>query len=123
MRKIVLALLLVVALGLTALERGAWKNYVVIRWDYTDKLYPELSFHTNLWFRVYAHTNIAEPMANWPVIAVINGTNRQAKIEIAPGHWWFAMTASNWWGESVFSDALRLPGPPSEESKLFLGVE
>lgn len=123
MKKLMLAAAVVLGLVAAARERGEWKDYVVIRWEYEDKQYPELSYATNLWFRLFAHTNIAEPMANWPLIAVINGTNRQAKVQLAPGHYWFTMTASNWWGESVFSNVAEVYGPPSSDSKLSIGPE
>jgi hypothetical protein len=62
-------------------------------------------------------------MTNWPVIAVINGTNRTAKVQLAPGRYWFAMTASNWWGESDFSEVLEVKGPPLSDAKLSLEAE
>lgn len=138
--------LLVLSLG--AQERGAWKGYVLLSWEYQEKAFPDLSMlsHGDLWailngrkdvaevitnwpgitastaqaFRVYASTNILEPMTNWRVVKVVGGTNRSARVDIEPGSWWFSVTVSNWWGESDFSGVAWVPGPPQSDARLFL---
>lgn len=138
--------LLVLSLG--AVERGQWKGFVLLAWDYQDNAFPDLSMlsHEDLWavlngrrdiaevvtnwpaitastaqsFRVYASTNILEPMTNWRVVKVVGGTNRTARVEIEPGNWWFSVTVSNWWGESDFSAVTWVPGPPQSDARVWL---
>ena len=110
------------ALALAAAERGVWRDYVVLAWDYPDEPWQTNGLPTDgmLSFNLYCHTNVMHPLTNWFFVTNISGAKRSAKIEIAAGSYYFALTASNWWGESVFSNVERVPGPPRSDARLFM---
>lgn len=122
MKRLLCVVAVLLALAVGAFERGVWREYVVLAWDYPEKIYYEDGLPTDgmLSFNIYVHTNVAEPLTNWMWLTNIQGVYRSAKVGIAPGSYFFAVTASNWWGESVFSNVARVPGPPRSDVKLFL---
>jgi hypothetical protein len=80
--------------------------------------YPSQELSTNLTFRLYCATNIAEPRSNWVFLREVVGTNLQMSVLIEPGHRWFFLTASNLWGESDPSNPCATPHPPRVGSNL-----
>jgi len=85
---------------------GTVKTNVTLIADYdTNAVSADLSFN------LYSTTNIALPVAQWPVVTnvlypacMVNGTNVQIILPIQPGPHFYALTASNWFGESPFSN-------------------
>lgn len=115
------AYLLVLAVG--GADRGVWREYVVLAWDYpdvTNQIMPGVWFDPLMQFNLYVHTNVATPLTNWMLLTNVPGVLRSAKIQIAPGSYFFALTASNWWGESDFSNVAPIAGPPRSDGRLFL---
>lgn len=80
---------------------------ITLMWDYeTNQVSPELVF------KLYSSTNMTVPLTNWTVLAVVPGTNRSVTLPVEPGVRFYALTASNWWGESDFSNAVGTPAAP-----------
>jgi len=85
---------------------GTVKTNVTLTADYdTNAASADLSFN------LYSTTNITLPIAQWPVVTNVlypacmtNGTNVQIVLPISSGPHFYALTASNWWGESPFSN-------------------
>lgn len=123
MKRLLILLAAVLALALArSAERGVWRDYVLLAWEYDAQPYMTNGVLTDefLSFNLYVHTNVAEPLTNWMFLTNIQGVYRSAKVGIAPGSYFFALTASNWWGESVFSPVARVPGPPLSDARIFL---
>ena len=109
---------LLLPLGLSAaLLIGAGTNPVpvMLEWDT-----PTTDNYTNLLYRLYGTTNLSLSMSNWPMISVVtnpiptnNGAQLFFSIPIVPGAWFFTMTASNFWGESPFSNVAPTPPVPA----------
>jgi len=77
---------------------------IELTWDYpTNELSADLSF------RVYSTTNISLALTNWPCLTNFPGTQTSGIIQITPGQQYFVMTASNFWGESSFSNVTNTP--------------
>lgn len=123
MKKLLCLLAAVVALAVAGADRGVWREYVVLGWDYEgtnqirimDGVYEDPLMSFNLYYQ----TNVGT-ITNWILLTNLPPTARTAKIAIAPGSYFFAVTASNWWGESVFSNVAWVNGPPSSDSRLFM---
>lgn len=92
----------------TLLGEGSVKTNLTLAWDY-----PTNQFDTNLVFILRYTTNAAISITNWPVIQVINGSNRQTTVAMSPSVAFFVMTASNLWGEGFFSNVAAVPPPPT----------
>jgi hypothetical protein len=100
---------------------SGWVTFV---WEY-ESAYLE----TNLVFRLYESTNITRPVANWTMIASINGiqalgTNTigtnlistlRLPVQVTPGAHFFSMTASNFWGSADFSNVVSTPALPRDD--------
>jgi hypothetical protein len=113
-------LILLLALSAAALIRAAIQPIgdVTLFFDY-----PTNQLSTNLTFRVYATTNLSFPLTNWTVIKTVVGTNTSVTVRVVPGQNYFAMTASNMWLESDFSNvALTPPLPRSDVNLTIQGV-
>lgn len=73
---------------------------VKLSWDFPpDK--------TNAVFRVYHSTNLTIPKTNWAVLQTT--TNKVAVLRVPVGVNFFAITASNFWGETGFSTVVDTP--------------
>ena len=124
MKKLLCLCSSLVVLAVAGADRGVWREYVVLAWDYPDN--ATNVFGSQMWFdplmafNLYVHTNVSTPLTNWMLLTNVPGIMRTAKIQIAPGSYFFALTASNWWGESDFSNVAPIAGPPRSDSKLFL---
>lgn len=66
--------------------------------------YPANELSTNLFFKFYSTTNLALPVTQWPVYALVPATNLIITLPIDANQRLFVVTASNWWGESFFSN-------------------
>jgi hypothetical protein len=75
---------------------------VTLSWDY-----PPAEI-TNITFKSFG---IATPMTNWTVIKTITATN-QVTVPAVAGVNFFSVTASNFWGESFFSNVASTPALP-----------
>ncbi len=109
---------------------GQLRTTVTIAWDY-----PINGLSTQMQFKVYASTNILTSVSTWPVVAsiwwtntsgtTVVGTNNhyiyQATFPTLPAQMYFAVTASNWWGESDFSAVAQTPVPPRSDVRLRIG--
>ena len=60
---------------------------------------------------LYQTTNLFQPLTNWAPILTIPGTNTTCQLTLIPGAYCFTMTASNFWGESPFSNLAGTPAP------------
>lgn len=86
---------------------------ITLAWNY-----PTNELSTNLTFRLYHSTNITVPLTNWTVITNIAGTNTSVSLPVLPGAHFFALTASNFWGESDFSNVASTPPAPRSDVNL-----
>src|SRR4051812_25930684 len=74
---------------------------VTLLWDYPPEEMNQVVFY------VHHSTDPTVPVSAWPVIGSMAGTNR-ASISVVPGPNYFAVSASNFWGE-VFSSVASTP--------------
>ncbi len=95
---------------------GQMRTNATLRWTY-----PTNELSTNLLFKLYSTTNISSPVSTWPLFVTVMGTNTQVTIPIVTEQRFFTMTASNWHGESVFSNVASIPPPPRSDEQLTLG--
>jgi len=110
---VILAAILVLGM---ALARAVQPVVVVFLWNVpTDP-----SWTTTYAFRIYGTTNLTAASNNWPLVAVVtnpvvvsNGTQLAFPMSLIPAQYFFEMTASNWWGESPFSQPTLTPAPVS----------
>jgi hypothetical protein len=84
----------------------------------SDPVGPDLSFN------IYYTTNLAVPAAQWPLLTHIlstdardtndaSGTNFTILLNLPPAEYYFAATASNFWGESsLTTNIVYVPAPP-----------
>lgn len=94
-------------LCLLAVAASPPSGRVRLAWDYEP---TELS--TNLTFVLRHSTSIATPLTNWLVLTNVVGTNLTIEVQITPGQHYFVLTASNFWGESDFSNVAGTPPLP-----------
>ena len=99
--------ILLLARVANAAPPGVMRTNVSLSWTY-----PTNELSTNLTFKVYSSTNISIALTNWPVLTTVAGTNTSVTLPINLQQQWFVMTASNWFGESVFSSVAEIPAPP-----------
>lgn len=88
---------------------------VNLAWDYA----PE-DLSTNLTFKIYGSPTNSTPSTNWMVLTNVVGTNLTASVQIVPGRYFFSATASNAWGESLFSNVAETQGLPGQPQNLRL---
>lgn len=83
---------------------------VTLLWDY-----PLAEQTTNIVFVLHATNLLSAPLTNWPIAAVVPGTNTTVTLPSAQGWQFFYVTASNDWGESDPSNTvgLQTPRPPT----------
>ena len=96
-------------------ERGVFLTAVLVEWDYRPEDLAETTF------KVYGSSNLFEPMELWPVVATVTG-HTWAQFDIDPVAMFYAVTATNWRGESDFSNVLRVSGPPLSDFKLRIKI-
>ena len=106
-------LLLAVSLALVAAAFADVRKSVTFHWEY-----PAEELTNVLAFKLYSSTDISVPLTNWTVLTNIVGTVTNITIPIQPGKRFFVMTASNWWGESEFSNVADVPAPPCADLNL-----
>lgn len=113
-----IALLLIVLSVLCAdgAPPGVLRTNVTLTCDY-----PANQLSTNLTFKVYSHTNLAVAATSWPLVATFKGTNTTVTLPIDATQRYYVMTASNWWGESSFSNVAATEPPPLDVINLRLG--
>ena len=86
---------------MTGTLQPAQADQVTLAWDYPTN---ELAGVT---FRVKWSNDITIPMTNWVTIATL--TNTMAKVDLPRGVNFLTCTASNFWGESAFSNVASTP--------------
>lgn len=105
-RKTALGLLLLFAwLGIAAIPSGP--QTVTLAWDY-----PAAELGPDLVFIIRHNKDVTTPLDQWAVLTNVAGTNLSVSIQLEPGLRYFTATASNFWGESDFSNVARVPAPP-----------
>ena len=67
---------------------------------------------------IYWSPTVTLPMSNWVKVATIPAPTNQFTTNIAVGENYFAMTCSNWWGESPFSVIASTPPLASAQVSL-----
>jgi hypothetical protein len=100
-------LFLILALLGFSLKAATLRTNVTLVWNY-----PEAELSTNLVFKLYSSPNPATPLASWALLVTVPGTNTQATVPMQPTNMFFVLTASNYWGESDFSNVASTPVPP-----------
>lgn len=102
--------LAVVCLAAVSLPRGTPPSgRITLAWDY-----PTNELGMDLTFRVYRSGDLR----NWTLLTNVVGTNATVAVQVQPGQHFFAMTASNFWGESDFSAVASTPPLPRSDSKV-----
>jgi hypothetical protein len=125
--KLALAILLFIlgiicfALSATASLVSTINGNVRLNWGFNTNDDP---VGTNLTFNVYCTTNLNVPAAQWPLLTNLvstaaqdtndaSGTNFTIVLNVPPAQYFFAATASNFWGESsLTTNVVYIPGPP-----------
>lgn len=77
---------------------------IVLEWDYPAAELPGTTFY------VRHAKDLTLPLTQWPVLAT--STNLSVVVTIDVGLHYFTCTASNFWGESDFSNTASVPTPP-----------
>ena len=67
---------------------------------------------------VYANGDPSINTTNWPVIVSVPGTVTNVVLAMTPQMRFYAVTASNYWGESDFSNVAWTPPQPSDKVQL-----
>jgi hypothetical protein len=108
---------LAVFIGLMALQRfqalaaGTTPATITLTWNAPTSGVPDI-------YKVYETTNLGEPLTNWAVVSIVPGSLTQASVSVYPGAYCFVCTASNFWGESPFSNQAGVPAPAQPGSNL-----
>lgn len=92
--------LLLISFGLISAS-AAQPVPVTLAWGYTNAA-PDS-------FQLLQSTNAAQPVASWPVLTNVPGTNLSVTLPILPGVNFFTVTASNFWGVSPISNVVTTP--------------
>lgn len=98
---------------------NSFRTNATLVWDYQTNVDTSIGWS----FRLYSSTNLTTPMTNWTLIQTIPGNLRTTTIPInvLDGQRFFALTASNWWGETDFSEVcVTEPVPQAEQLPLRL---
>lgn len=108
-----LTLLILGALMLAICARGAGTPVnLTAQWTYTNQP-PDV-------FKVYQTSNLGLPLTNWLVVATVPGvttsgtnswTTTNAFFSVIPGVYFWTVTASNFWGESIPGNTPSSPPP------------
>lgn len=115
-RNLITLLIVIPAVALLAALPGQLRTTVVLFWDY-----PANELSTNLTFKIYSTTNAALAVSSWPVLTNKVGTNTTITLPIDAVQRYYVVTASNWWGESDFSNVAGTPPLPRDQTNLRLG--
>jgi hypothetical protein len=83
--------------------------------------FPTQHLSTNVLFKFYSSTNLTLPVTNWPLYATKIGTNTTVTLPIDAQQRWFVLTASNWWGETDFSNVAGTQPILPSESTVMIG--
>ncbi len=110
-KKLLSLLSIAIPLAVLSLPTGTPIGDVTLAWD-NDK--PS----TNQGFKLYFSANASTPMTNWTVLTNISGLRSNATVRVVPGAAFFAITATNLWGESSFSNVASTPALPSSDGNL-----
>lgn len=119
-----LTVLAVFALWLANAAPGSMKNAVVLMWDYPTNAVTVIG--TNTWnsdpdvFVIYSSTNATAPLITWPKLTTVDGSARSLTLPVTSFERYFTITASNYIGESSFSNVERVPASPSHPKKVRL---
>ena len=102
---------------------GILRTNVTLVWNHTN---PPVLIGTNLFidpgiFKVYSTTNPAIALTNWPLFSIVAGTNNTTTFTMQPQMRFYAMTFSNFWGESTFSGVVWTPPMPLD--LISVGIE
>jgi hypothetical protein len=93
----------------------------VLRTNITLAWIPANTPSTNFIYKIYSSTNILQPPTNWSVYATASGSVSNITLPIDANQRWFVMTASNWWGESSFSNVASTPPIPRYDQEFGIG--
>jgi len=85
---------------------------VSLQWDNSPTNQMIIAYH------IYGSTNITAPLSSWPRLLTVpatftGATNTMATVRIVPGQFFFVVTSSNLWGESLFSNVASTPPLPT----------
>ncbi len=116
-------LLVLLLLSASVSTGGPFRTTVVLQWDY-----PVADYTPDMVFKIYATDDLSIPMTNWVVVTNVAGTTNylptdtivtnQVELPITAPIQFYTATASNWWGESDFSNNTNLPPQPRSDTKL-----
>lgn len=109
-----------------ALALTAWSQSAILEWQYSSNtIWSAQQMGQPFWFKLYGTNQLGSPAANWQLVVaqpatnftVVNydGTNNTYAYTspIAPGQFFYTATASNFWGETGFSNTSGVPTLPS----------
>ena len=107
---------------------GQTKTNVTLYWSApTNLVYSvtngtEIVLLTNVVDRyfMYASSDPSINTTNWPVLISVPGTVTNVSLVMTPQMRFYAVTASNYWGESDFSNVAWTPPRPSDEVQLWV---
>jgi hypothetical protein len=88
----------------------------IVMWDY-----PADELSTDLTFNLYETTNASLPLSAWKRLKNLPGTTLSCTVQVQPGQHFFVLTASNYLGESEFSNVASTPGNPLTVTLAFPG--
>lgn len=74
-------------------------------------------------YKLYGSPTLSIPMTNWTVLTNISLMSTSTTVHINPGQYFFAMTQSNLWGESIFSIVVSTPPLPDDVTLTIKGVK
>lgn len=97
---------------------GVIRTNVTLAWD----PYPTNQISPDLVLKVYSSTNATAPLSTWPLLTTVNPTNSTVTLPTDAQQRFFVMTASNWWGESFFSNVTNTPPTLRLTNNLRLGL-
>jgi hypothetical protein len=97
--KWVVAVMLVAGFGAYALLPTS-PSTVTIGWNPI----PASDLTPDCVVKLYYSQQVDAPVAEWTVLTNLPATNTQVKVTVAPGRFFFFLTASNWTGESFPSN-------------------
>lgn len=90
-----------IAMVMASASAAVFTN-VTLAWEY-----PTNELSTNISFNLYYSTNILQPLTNWVILTNVSGLKTNVIVPIKPGVHFYALTASNDFGESDFTTPLR----------------
>ena len=62
-------------------------------------------------YKIYGTNSLSVPQTNWPLLTVVGGTVSNTSLTMQPQQFFFYVTASNFWGESIPSNVANTPSP------------